>query len=138
MNTTADAVAITAPAIASGSRESASIRLIERYLRLARYPTSASRSAAGSAAYLFGIGGFLVDFAFAVISAGCVIHCRMSSALILPPTPSSGLVLLPLPATAWHIWHFWAVWTSCPFLTSCAAAGRGSATAPAIVNATSR
>src|SRR5436190_5923827 len=80
-----------------------------RYLRLCMYATSASRSAAGRLPYLFGIGGFLVDFAFAAMSFGWVIHCLMSSADSFPPTPSSGFALLPFPATEWHIWHFWAV-----------------------------
>ena len=67
------------------------------------YATSASRSAAGRLPYLFGIGGFLVDFAFAAMSFGWVIHCLMSSADSFPPTPSSGFALLPFPATEWHI-----------------------------------
>src|SRR4029078_7380360 len=74
-------------------------------------------SAAGSLPYLFGIGGFLVDFVFAVISVGLTIQCLMSSADSFPPTPSSGTALLPLPATWWHIEHFWAVKTASPFLT---------------------
>ena len=57
-------------------------------------------SAAGSLPYFSGIGGFLVDLAFAAISIGSTIHCRMSSADSFVPTPSSGFALLPLPAMA--------------------------------------
>ena len=49
-----------------------------------------------------------LTFEHAVIATGSVIHCRISSALSFLPTPSSGLVLLPLPATAWHTEHFCA------------------------------
>ena len=49
-----------------------------------------------------GIGGFLVDLVFAVISFGLTIHCLMSAADSLAPTPSSGFAALPLPAMAWH------------------------------------
>ena len=66
-------------------------------------------SAAGSDPYLFGIGGFLVDFAFADISVGFVIHIRKSAADSLAATPSSGFALPPLPAMAWHVVHFCAV-----------------------------
>jgi hypothetical protein len=52
--------------------------------------------------------GFLVDLAFAAIPFGSTIHCLMSSALSFPPTPSSGFVFLPLPATEWQVAHFWA------------------------------
>src|SRR3954465_907019 len=90
-------------------------------------------SAAGSLPYLFGIGGFLVDFALAAASVGVTIQCLISSAESLAPTPSSGLVLLPLPPIAWHICHFCPAHTSAPFLASCANAP--VARVPAVVNA---
>src|SRR5262245_4653016 len=103
MKTTADAVVNSAPAIASGCRASASRVIVRaRYFRLCRYAVSASRSPTGRLPYLFGIGGFFVDFAFVVISGGLVIHNRVSAALSFAPTPSSGLVLFPLPPIAWH------------------------------------
>jgi hypothetical protein len=51
-------------------------------------------------AHFFGIGGFFVDFVCAIISSGCVIHLRTSSAESFAPTPSSGFCLLPFPAIA--------------------------------------
>ena len=65
-------------------------------------------SAAGSLPYFSGIGGFLVDLAFAAVSIGSTIHARMSAAVSFVPTPSSGLALPPLPAMEWHIEHFCA------------------------------
>src|SRR5262245_31598585 len=99
------------------------------------YATRASTSAAGSLENLFGMGGFLVDLAFAVISVGFTIHSLMSAAESFPPTPSSGLDLPPLPAMAWQIPHFWAVNTSCPRLASCADASVGIANAAAAATA---
>ena len=69
--------------------------------------------------YFFGIGGFFVDFVLAAISIGLTIQLRMSSADSFVPTPSSGFVLLPLPAMAWHIEHFCAAYTCLPLLHLC-------------------
>src|SRR5688572_24495601 len=98
-NVTPATVARTAPARAT---------LTGSYFRLCRYATSASRSAAGKLVHFAGIGGFLADLVFAVISAGWVIQRRMSSAESFEPTPSSGLDFPPLPAIAWQTWHFCA------------------------------
>src|SRR5687767_7577047 len=107
-NTAAAAVVTSAPAIASGWDSVSRLIVAARYFRLCMYATSASTSAAGSDPYLLGIGGFLVDFTLAAISVGFVIHSRTSLADSFAPTPSSGLVLFPLPATLWQTWHFWA------------------------------
>ena len=57
---------------------------------------------------LAGLIVITVGIGCAVISTGVRIHALVSSADSFLPTPSSGLVLLPLPAMAWHIWHFCA------------------------------
>src|SRR6186713_723553 len=63
----------------------------------------------------------------ASISAGAVIHLVMSSPDSLPPTPSSGYFLFPLPSIAWHCWHLLAVYRALPFSTSWALASAGRA-----------
>ena len=88
----------------------------ERFAALTRCPLLQAlhvgdervESAAGSLPYFAGIGGFLVDLAFAATSFGSRIHCLMSSALSFAPTPSSGFVFLPLPAMEWQVEHFCA------------------------------
>ena len=65
-------------------------------------------SAAGSLPYFGGMTGFFVDLCLAAAATGSVIHCLVSSADSLAPTPSSGFVALPLPAIAWHRLHFCA------------------------------
>src|SRR5262249_25532580 len=136
---TADVVVMITPAIASGCRTSSEPLITAvRYFRLCMYATSASTSAAGRLPYFAGIGGFLVDLAFAAASTGCLIHCLMSSPDNFVPTLSSGFALLPLPAIWWHTEHFCAVYTCWPFCTaaaSCAAAGSDTAI-PARVSAT--
>src|SRR5262245_57260635 len=49
------------------------------------------------------------------MSLGDTIHFLISSADSLPPTPSSGVFLFPLPSIAWHMVHFWAAKTVFPF-----------------------
>src|SRR5215203_4635430 len=97
-------------------------------------------SAAGSLSYFFGIGGFLVEFDSFVIATGSMIHCRMSSAESFAPTPSSTLLLPPLPAMEWHIEHFWAAYTSLPLAAaSCARAAHGTpATSATVIPAMNR
>ena len=109
MNTAADAVAITAPAIASGWRTRASSRFTDDpLLQAAEIGDERVDVCSGQAGYFAGIGGFLVDFDLAVIAFGSTIHCLMSAALNLAPTPSSGFAVLPFPAMEWHVLHFWA------------------------------
>ena len=97
MNTAAEAVVITAPAIASGWRTRASNRFTDdpllQALHVGDERIDVRRRQAG---YFAGIGGFFVDFVFAAIAFGSRIHCLISSALSLVPTPSSGFDLLPL------------------------------------------
>jgi hypothetical protein len=68
--------------------------------------------------YFAGITGFFVDLVLAAISTGSTIQLRISAADSFAPTPSSGFVLAPLPATAWQTEHFCAAYTSSPFFTS--------------------
>src|SRR6185295_1727044 len=69
-NTTAEAVVTSTPAIATGWESASRFIRCARYLRVCKYATRPSISAAGSDPYLFGIGGFFVDLTFAVISVG--------------------------------------------------------------------
>src|SRR4029434_9302830 len=52
------------------------------------------------------MGGLPWDLLFSAISLGVLIQALMSSEESLLPTPSSGFLEFPLPATEWHIVHF--------------------------------
>ena len=105
MNSTAATVVMTTPAIASGW-ESASRLVTVRLLQAQHVGDERVDVRGRQRLNLAGIGGFLVDFALAVISTGFTIHSLMSAADSFAPTPSSGLALLPLPAMLWQTEHF--------------------------------
>ena len=52
------------------------------------------------------IGGLRCAPVLAVIPGASVIHDRMSASESLLPTPSSGPLVFPFPATEWHSVHF--------------------------------
>ena len=84
-NSTALSVVSAAPAIDSGFQESFDSATVPdaggRLLQTLYVGDERVESAAGSLSHLAVIGGFFVDFAFAVISTGLRIHCRTSSAV---------------------------------------------------------